>query len=117
MNISLIGPSGAGKGTHASQLVSRFNLLHLCTGDLFREHLEAQTALGIIARRYMAQGEMVPDEVVDAMIEERVRKTAPVQGILFDGFPRTVYQAKFLDGLFQQLDRKLEAVVYLDVSD
>jgi adenylate kinase len=117
MNISLIGPSGAGKGTHAAQLVARFNLLHLCTGDLFREHLDRQTALGIIARRYMSQGEMVPDEVVDAMIEERVRQTAPVQGILFDGFPRTAYQAKFLDDLFRELDRKLDAVVYLDVSD
>lgn len=117
MNISLIGPSGAGKGTHASQLVAQFDLLHLCTGDLFREHLEQQTALGILARKYLAQGEMVPDEVVDAMIEERVRRVAPVQGILFDGFPRTVYQAKFIDDLFRQLDRKLDAVVYLDVSD
>ncbi len=117
MNIALIGPSGAGKGTHTAQLCARFNLLHLCTGDLFREHLDRQTALGIIARKYMAQGEMVPDEVVDAMIEERVRQTAPVQGILFDGFPRTVYQAKFVDDLFTSLGRKFDGVVYLDVSD
>ncbi len=117
MNVSLIGPSGAGKGTHTARLVNEFNLLHLCTGDLFREHLERHTALGIIARRYMAQGEMVPDEVVDAMIEERVRQTAPVQGILFDGFPRTAYQARFLDDLFRQLGRQLDAVVYIEVSD
>jgi adenylate kinase len=117
MNISLIGPSGAGKGTHAGQLVARYNLLHLCTGDLFREHLEQQTALGILARKYMAQGEMVPDEVVDAMIEERIRKTAPMQGILFDGFPRTELQARFLDDLFRQIDRRLDAVIYLDVAD
>ncbi len=117
MNIALIGPSGGGKGTHAAQLCVRFNLLHLCTGDLFREHLDRQTALGIISRKYMAQGEMVPDEVVDAMIEERVRQTAPVQGILFDGFPRTVYQATFLDSLFHSLGRTFDAVVYLDVSD
>ncbi len=117
MNIALIGPSGAGKGTHAAQLCARFNLLHLCTGDLFREHLDRQTALGIIARKYMAQGEMVPDEVVDAMIEERVRQTAPVQGILFDGFPRTAYQAKFVDNLFASLGRKFDGVIYLDVSD
>jgi adenylate kinase len=117
MNIALIGPSGAGKGTHAAALVARYGLRHVCTGDLFRDNLERQTALGLLARRYMSQGEMVPDEVVDAMIEEHLRRTPPEQGLLFDGFPRTAYQAKFLDELFDELGRRLEAVLYLSVAD
>ncbi len=117
MNISLIGPSGAGKGTHAEALKTRFNLLHLSTGDLFRENLENKTALGILARNYMHHGELVPDEIVDAMIEERIRKAPAEQGILFDGFPRTTYQAKFLDDLFRELGRTLDGIIYLRVSD
>ena len=117
MNVSLIGPSGAGKGTHAAALCARFNLIHLCSGDLFRQNLENGTALGLLARKYIARGEMVPDEVVDAMIEERLRQLPGDQGVLFDGFPRTAYQARFLDDLFHRLDRTLEAAVYLDVSD
>jgi adenylate kinase len=117
MNIALIGPSGAGKGTHAHRLIHQFNLLHACTGDLFRENLEKQTALGLLARKYMSDGDMVPDEVVDAMIEERVRKADPAQGVLFDGFPRTSYQAKFLDQVFKEVGRNLDAVFYLKVSD
>lgn len=117
MNVALIGPSGAGKGTHAAALVSRFNLLHLCTGDLFRENVENQSALGLLARKYIGRGEMVPDEVVDAMIEERLRRLPEDCGVLFDGFPRTVYQARFLDELLKQLDRRLDAVLYLDVAD
>ncbi len=70
MNLAIIGPSGAGKGTHADSMASRFRLRHVATGDLFRENLHSHTALGILARKYMEHGELVPDEVVDAMIEE-----------------------------------------------
>ncbi len=115
MNIALIGPTGVGKGTHVAGLVQAFHLAHLSTGDLFRQNLEQRTALGILARRYMDAGELVPDEVVDAMIEERVAALA--QDILFDGFPRTVHQARFLDELFKGLGRQLEAVVYLRVGE
>lgn len=117
MNIAFIGPSGVGKGTHADQLSARYNLQHISTGDLLRQNLESHSALGILARKYMEQGELVPDEVVDAMIEESVRKLGPDQGTLFDGFPRTVYQARFLDDLLKQLNRTLDAVLYLKVSD
>jgi adenylate kinase len=117
VNIALIGPSGAGKGTHAEKLVARYELLHLATGDLFRSSLEQRTALGILAERYMGNGELVPDELVDAMIEEALWKADPAQGVVFDGFPRTRYQAIFLDGLFQEMDRRLDAVIYLKVSD
>ena len=117
MNVALIGPSGSGKGTHAEHLVQKFNLLHVSTGDLFRANLDNQTALGLLARKYMAQGELVPDEVVDAMVEECLRKADPAKGILFDGFPRTPYQARFLDETLASMGRRLEAVIYLRVSD
>jgi adenylate kinase len=117
MNIALIGPSGVGKGTHADKLMTKFNLLHVVTGDLFRKNLQEQTALGLLAKRYMNRGELVPDAVVDAMIEEWLLKTTSDKGILFDGFPRTRYQAQFLDDLFNETGRKLEAVIYLKVSE
>lgn len=117
MNIVIIGPSGAGKGTQAVDLVTRFNLIHISTGDLFRESLENQTALGLLAQKYMHRGELVPDEVVDAMVEERLRKADPNKGILLDGFPRNKSQAKFLEELFKETGRQLDAVIYLRVSD
>lgn len=117
MSIALIGPSGSGKGTHIPDLVQSFDLLHLSTGDLFREHLNQQTALGLLAEKYIQHGELVPDEIVDAMIEERLRKADPAQSILFDGFPRTRTQAKFVDEIFAELDHHLNAVIYLHVPD
>jgi len=117
MNIALLGPSGAGKGSHAAKLATRFDLLHVVSGELFRANLEQRTAVGLLARRFMAQGELVPDEVVDAMMEEWLGHVAPAQGVLFDGFPRTVAQAQFLDDLFPTLGRTLEAVIYLHISD
>ena len=117
MNIALIGPSGVGKGTHAASLCTRFALRHVATGDLFRHHLQTRSALGLLARKYMEQGELVPDEVVDAIMEEWCTEHIPGGGALFDGFPRTVYQAQFLDSLLRRLSRPLDAVVYLRVPD
>jgi adenylate kinase len=116
MNIALIGPSLAGKGTQADKLIPEFDLLHIAAGDIFRESLENQTALGVLAQKYMDQGELVPDDVVEAMVEEFVRKADPKKGILFDGFPRTMYQAKFLDDLLKEAGRELDAIIYLKVS-
>ena len=117
MNIALIGPPGAGKGTQADILVAEHNVVHLSTGMLFRENLARETALGLLGRKYMLQGALVPDEVVDAMVEERIRKTESGSHVLFDGFPRTVQQAQFLDTLVYELGRQLDAVIYLNVSD
>lgn len=117
MNIALIGPPGAGKGTHANSIALEYGLAHLSTGMLFRAHITDQSTLGLAARRYMSQGALVPDEIVDAMIEEWVRKTDPAVGILFDGFPRTLSQAQFLDDLFGEIGRTLDGILYFDVSD
>lgn len=117
MNIVLIGPSGSGKGTHAQRLADEFDFHYLSTGDLLRANLEANTPLGHTARRYMQEGEFVPDELVDSMMEEWLRTTTAEEKILFDGFPRTLYQARFLDGLFKQMGRTLHRAIYLRASE
>jgi adenylate kinase len=117
MTIVLIGPSGAGKGTHAAKIVSRFDWLHISTGDLFRESIDKKTALGLLSQKYISRGELIPDEVVDAMIEEWLINIRPGKEILFDGFPRTRYQANFLDELLGKMGRSLKAAIYLKVSD
>ncbi len=117
MNIALIGPSGAGKGTYAHVLAPKFNLQHVSTGDFLRQSRENGSALGLLAKKYMRAGEFVPDEVIDAIIEECLLKMNPDQGILFDGFPRTGYQANFLEKDFTKSGRQLDAVIYLKVRD
>ena len=117
MNIALIGPSGVGKGTHVNALCTRFHLHHVATGELFRSHLNSRSALGLLARKYLEQGELVPDEVVDAMIEEWCEKHPPSQGILFDGYPRTTEQAQFLKTLLVRYHSPFDAVIYLRVPD
>ena len=117
MNIALLGPSGAGKGTQAAKLCPHFGLQHLSTGDLLRTNLATGTPLGVQAREYMHQGELVPDELVAAMLEERVRAIPASQGVLLDGFPRTPEQAGFLDEMFKRCGRWLDAVVYLNVGE
>lgn len=117
MNVLLIGSPGAGKGTYAFRLIKEFDLLHVSTGDLFHQNLKKKTALGLIARKYMDRGELVPDEVADAMVEEWLDAVPPSRGVLFEGFPRTLHQAQFLDEIFQRQRRHLDVVVYLTVSD
>lgn len=117
LNIALIGPYGAGKGTQAARMVPKFDLAHISTGDLFREHLKNQTELGRLIQEYLDKGELVPDVVASATMEEWLRVTDVRKGILFDGFPRTLKQAEFLDSLFVEIDRRLDAVIYLKASD
>ncbi len=117
MNIALIGPSGVGKGTHVASLSARYGLRHVATGDLFRSNLQDHTPLGVLARKYMEAGALVPDEVVDSMIEAWTEALDYEDGTLFDGFPRTPCQAAFLDDMLHKLGRKLDAVVYIRVPD
>lgn len=117
MNLVLIGPSGAGKGTQIDKLITSFGLVHFCPGNLFREHIKKHTALGLIAQKYIGRGELVPDEVVEAMLEEWLWLTDPGQDIIFDGFPRTANQAVFLDKLFKEVGRRVDGVIYLEASE
>lgn len=117
MNLILIGSSGAGKGTQIDHLITSFGLVHFSPGNLFRQQIKKRTALGFIAQKYIGRGDLVPDEVVDAMLEEWLGLTDPGLGIVFDGFPRTTEQAEFLDKLFKEVSRSLTTVIYLKASE
>ena len=115
MNVSFLGPACAGKGTYARDLYPRFGLVHVATGDVLRLAMEAGTPSGRLAKRYMERGDLVPDEIVEEMVEDWVHLRGS-DGILFDGFPRTVEQARFIDELLAESARQLDLVVYLDVD-
>lgn len=117
MNLSFIGPSGSGKGTFSAALVKELWLEHVSTGDLLRQNLANQTVLGLRARHYMEQSELVPDELVEGMLEDWVSRSDPGGAILFDGFPRTEFQARFLDELFAKLGGRLDGVILFNVSE
>lgn len=113
----LFGPPGAGKGTQASRLSRALHLPHVSTGDMFRHHLKNDTALGQKARAYMDQGLLVPDEVTNEMVEDRLSKDDVNPGVLLDGFPRNVLQARFLEEILGARDQQLEGVILIVVPD
>lgn len=115
MNLVLLGPPGAGKGTQAERLAEALAMIHLSTGDLFRQHLANETPLGLEARQYMSCGELVPDETVIGMVRDRLQEPDASKGVVFDGFPRTVNQAETLDGLLRELDLPLPVAIALSV--
>lgn len=112
-----LGPPGAGKGTQAKTLAEDWNIPHISTGDILRQALKEQTPLGIKAQSYMDKGELVPDQLVQEMVEERLHQPDTKSGWILDGFPRTVQQAAFLEELLQKLAQSGERVVNLDVPD
>lgn len=116
MDVILFGPPGAGKGTQGDRLAERFGLERLSTGDLLREHRRNGTPLGREAQRYMDAGELVPDAVILGMVEDVMTARSRAR-FLFDGFPRTRAQAEGLAALLERLNRKLSAVLVLDVDD
>ena len=116
MRIVLFGPPGAGKGTQASLLSEKFGAAHISTGDILREAVANKTEVGLKAKGYMDKGELVPDEVVIAIAKEKLISIGD-QGFIFDGFPRTIAQAKALDGALGELGKPLDAVVNLQVDD
>ena len=114
--IVLLGPPGAGKGTQAEVLTNELNLLHISTGDIFRENLKNETELGLLAKSYMAKGELVPDDVTNAMVRDRLnREDCLSQGALLDGFPRTPAQAAALDEMLKEIDGCMVCVPYIAV--
>lgn len=117
LNIVLFGPPGAGKGTQSQKLIEEFGLTHISTGDLFRKHLGEGTALGKKARTFMDEGRLVPDQLVIDMVDDRLQEKKNLKGIIFDGFPRTIPQAKALDALLNQKETPITGMVALSVPD
>src|SRR3982750_1104263 len=117
MRIVLLGPPGAGKGTQAKELVSKYGIVQLSTGDMLRAAVAAGTPIGLKAKDIMARGELVPDEVVVGIVSDRIDQPDARNGFILDGFPRTVPQAEALDELLKHKHLKLDAVIELRVNE
>ena len=117
LNLVLLGAPGSGKGTQAENLEREFHLCHVASGDLFRENLKTGTPLGRLAKTYMDRGELVPDDITEGMVEERLARVDKDSGFLLDGFPRTLPQAVALTEMLAKLDRPLARVLYIRVPD
>ena len=117
MRLAFLGPPGAGKGTQARDLSREWGVPHLATGDMLREALEARTALGLEAKRFMDQGVLVPDEVIIGLMRERLAQREAAKGFIVDGFPRTIAQAEALARLLKDAGQALDAVIFFDVSE
>ena len=117
MYIVMLGPPGAGKGTQAKKLAQALGLVHVSTGDLFRENLKNETELGKLAQTYMKAGELVPDDVTVRMVEDRFTRPDCAKGAVLDGFPRTPAQAQALDELLMKFGSRVKVVPYIKVPD
>lgn len=115
MNIVLLGAAGAGKGTQAEKLVDAYGMTHISTGDIFRKNVKEGTPLGLEAKGYMDKGDLVPDEVVVAMVKDRLSQPDCGGGFMLDGFPRTLPQAEALSGALAEMDMALDAVIVIEV--
>jgi adenylate kinase len=117
LNLILLGPPGAGKGTQAARLTADFGLPHIATGEILRAAVAEGSELGKAAEEYMKEGKLVPDEIIIGVILERVEADDARDGFLLDGFPRTIAQADALDEELKKLDRRLTAALLIEVSD
>lgn len=113
----LVGPPGAGKGTQADTLSAKLGIPHISTGDLFRAHIADETELGREVKAFLDTGKLVPDEVTNAMVKERLAKPDAADGFLLDGFPRNVGQAEVLGKILSEIDHPLDAVIELKVDE
>ena len=117
LNLILFGKPGSGKGTQASLIKNKYNLVHISTGDVFRKNMSNKTDLGMLAKGYMEKGELVPDEVTVNMLKEELEYHLPCEGFIFDGFPRTSYQAEKLDALLTKYSLNINLTIALDVDN
>lgn len=117
LNIILFGPPGAGKGTQSENIIEKYDLIHISTGDLFRKHMGEGTKLGILAQEYIDEGNLVPDELVIRMVEFKIKSESKAKGFLFDGFPRTVAQAIALDVMLNARGLPISIMLALVVND
>lgn len=118
INIVLFGPPGSGKGTQAENLIKKFNLKQISTGDLFRFNMKNETELGILAKSYIDKGELVPDQVTTDMLIEEIKKPTDTRGFIFDGYPRTTFQTSALDKIVkEELNSEISICLSLIVED
>ncbi len=116
-NLVIFGSPGAGKGTQSDRIIEKYNLKHLSTGDMFREHIKNKTALGQEVQSIMDNGILVPDDITIRMLEDEMVKHTDVNGFILDGFPRTIAQAEALDSFFAKKGEAVNLVIQLDVSE
>lgn len=117
LNIVLFGPPGAGKGTQSERLIEKYGLVHLSTGDIFRANIKGETELGVLAKSFMDQGHLVPDEVTINMLQKEVEKHPSAKGFIFDGFPRTQNQAEALDAFLTSKNTEITCMLALEVAE
>jgi adenylate kinase len=117
VNLILFGPPGSGKGTQSANIIEKYGLIHLSTGDLLRNEIEARKPLGLEAKKFMDQGQLVPDEVVIGMISSKLDENPEARGFIFDGFPRTTAQAEALDKLLALKKTAISQVLSLEVPE
>jgi adenylate kinase len=117
INLILFGKPGSGKGTQAEFLKKNYNLVHISTGDLFRNNIKNKTQLGLLAKSYIDKGGLVPDQVTIEMLINQVNINHDVNGFIFDGFPRTISQAEALDSFMKSINMKITATISLEAED
>lgn len=117
MRLLLVGPPGAGKGTQAAVLSEELGIPHVSTGDLFRAHIDGETPLGLKVKEYLDSGALVPDEITNDMVRQRLAESDAEGGFVLDGFPRNRAQAEVLAGLLRALDTELDAAVQLEIPE
>lgn len=117
INLILLGLPGAGKGTASERIVDEFHLAHISTGDMFREAIANETPVGLEAKSYIDNGNLVPDEVTAKLVEERLQQKDTEKGFILDGFPRTIVQAELLEDITKRLDKRLTNVISIDVGE
>lgn len=118
MNIVLFGGPGSGKGTQSEKLIEKYGLHHISTGEVLRDHIKRETELGKIAKQYIDEGQLIPDDLMIRILDDVIEKEAKDKpGVIFDGFPRTIPQAEALNELLKKRDKELHAVIGLEVPD
>lgn len=117
MNLIIMGLPGAGKGTQAERIIDAYHIPQISTGDMFREAMKNQTALGVEAKSYIDKGELVPDDVTNGIVKERLNQKDTDKGFLLDGFPRTIDQSNALEEIMSDLGKKIDAVINIHVEE
>lgn len=115
MRLIILGPPGAGKGTQAESIVSNYGVVHISTGDMIRDNISNDTTLGKKAKEYTTKGLLVPDELVNEIVKDRLSKDDVKKGFLLDGYPRTLNQAQYLDKILEEMSMNLDAVINIEV--